>query len=168
LSDFLSNEKRAKPKKTRNNKEKFMSKIIAIASDHAGPDYKKRLIEYLTEKGYTCLNMGTDTEESVDYPIYAHKVCEKVLSGEAALGILICGTGIGMSIAANKHAGIRAGLCADPESAALTRQHNNANVLCMGARILSFEKVVEITDAFLGAEFLGGRHQKRVDMLENL
>lgn len=145
-----------------------MSKIIAIASDHAGPDYKKRLIEYLTEKGYTCLNMGTDTEESVDYPIYAHKVCEKVLSGEAALGILICGTGIGMSIAANKHAGIRAGLCADPESAALTRQHNNANVLCMGARILSFEKVVEITDAFLGAEFLGGRHQRRVDMLENL
>jgi ribose 5-phosphate isomerase B len=73
-----------------------------------------------------------------------------------------------MSIAANKHAGIRAGLCADPESAALTRQHNNANVLCMGARILSFEKVVEITDAFLGAEFLGGRHQRRVDMLENL
>ena len=145
-----------------------MSKIIAIASDHAGPDYKKRLIEYLTAKGYTCLNMGTDTEDSVDYPIYAHKVCEKVLSGEAALGILICGTGIGMSIAANKHAGIRAGLCADPESAALTRQHNNANVLCMGARTLSFEKVVEITDAFLGAEFLGGRHQRRVDMLENL
>ena len=87
-----------------------MSKIIAIASDHAGPDYKKRLIEYLTAKGYTCLNMGTDTEDSVDYPIYAHKVCEKILSGEAALGILICGTGIGMSIAANKHAGIRAGL----------------------------------------------------------
>ena len=145
-----------------------MSKIIAIASDHAGPDYKKRLIEYLTAKGYTCLNMGTDTEDSVDYPIYAHKVCEKILSGEAEFGILICGTGIGMSIAANKHAGIRAGLCADPESAALTRQHNNANVLCMGARILSFEKVVEITDAFLGAEFLGGRHQRRVDMLENL
>ncbi|MBP3554749.1 MAG: ribose 5-phosphate isomerase B [Clostridia bacterium] len=145
-----------------------MSKIIAIASDHAGPDYKKRLIEYLTAKGYTCLNMGTDTEDSVDYPIYAHKVCEKILSGEAEFGILICGTGIGMSIAANKHAGIRAGLCADPESAALTRQHNNANVLCMGARTLSFEKVVEITDAFLGAEFLGGRHQRRVDMLENL
>ncbi|MBO5048127.1 MAG: ribose 5-phosphate isomerase B [Clostridia bacterium] len=145
-----------------------MSKIIAIASDHAGPDYKKRLIEYLTAKGYTCLNMGTDTEDSVDYPIYAHKVCEKILSGEAEFGILICGTGIGMSIAANKHAGIRAGLCADPESAALTRQHNNANVLCMGARVLSFEKVVEITDAFLGAEFLGGRHQRRVDMLENL
>ena len=145
-----------------------MSKIIAIASDHAGPDYKKRLIEYLTEKGYTCLNMGTDTEYSVDYPIYADKVCKKFLSGEAELGILICGTGIGMSIAANKHKGIRAGLCGDPESASLTRQHNNANILCMGARIISFEKAVEITDAFLEAEFLGGRHQRRVDMLENL
>lgn len=145
-----------------------MSKIIAIASDHAGPDYKKRLIDYLTEKGYTCLNMGTDTEYSVDYPIYADKVCEKILSGEAELGILICGTGIGMSIAANKHKGIRAGLCGDPESASLTRQHNNANILCMGARIISFEKAVEITDAFLEAEFLGGRHQRRVDMLENL
>ena len=145
-----------------------MSKIIAIASDHAGPDYKKRLIEYLTEKGYTCLNMGTDTEYSVDYPIYADKVCKKILSGEAELGILICGTGIGMSIAANKHKGIRAGLCGDPESASLTRQHNNANILCMGARIISFEKAVEITDAFLEAEFRGGRHQRRVDMLENL
>ena len=145
-----------------------MSKIIAIASDHAGPDYKKRLIEHRTEKGYTCLNMGTDTEYSVDYPIYADKVCEKILSGEAELGILICGTGIGMSIAANKHKGIRAGLCGDPESASLTRQHNNANILCMGARIISFEKAVEITDAFLEAEFLGGRHQRRVDMLENL
>jgi ribose 5-phosphate isomerase B len=145
-----------------------MSKIIAIASDHAGPDYKARLIEYLTGKGYTCLNMGTDTDASVDYPIYADKVCQKITSGEAELGILICGTGIGMSIAANKHKGIRAGLCGDPESASLTRQHNNANILCMGARIISFEKAVEITDAFLEAEFLGGRHQRRVDMLEAL
>jgi ribose 5-phosphate isomerase B len=145
-----------------------MSKIIAIASDHAGPDYKARLIEYLTGKGYTCLNMGTDTDASVDYPIYADKVCQKITSGEAELGILICGTGIGMSIAANKHKGIRAGLCGDPESASLTRQHNNANILCMGARIISFEKAVEITDAFLESEFLGGRHQRRVDMLEAL
>ena len=145
-----------------------MSKIIAIASDHAGPDYKARLIEYLTGKGYTCINLGTDTDASVDYPIYADKVCQKITSGEADLGILICGTGIGMSIAANKHKGIRAGLCGDPESASLTRQHNNANVLCMGARIISFEKAIEITDAFLGAEFLGGRHQRRVDMLESL
>ncbi|MBQ2988886.1 MAG: ribose 5-phosphate isomerase B [Clostridia bacterium] len=143
-----------------------MAKILAIACDHAGVTYKKDLIAYLTGKGYTCINLGTDTEESVDYPIYADAVCKKVTSGEADLGILICGTGIGMSIAANKHKGIRAGLCGDPESASLTRQHNNANVLCMGARILSFEKAVEITDAFLHAEFLGGRHQRRVDMLE--
>ena len=144
-----------------------MAKILAIACDHAGVTYKKNLIAYLTEQGYVCVNLGTDTEDSVDYPIYADAVCKKVTSGEADLGILICGTGIGMSIAANKHKGIRAGLCCDPDSAALTRQHNNANVLCMGARILSFEKTVEITDAFLGAEFLGGRHQRRVDMLEN-
>jgi ribose 5-phosphate isomerase B len=144
-----------------------MAKILAIASDHAGVSYKKDLIAYLTEKGYECINLGTDTEDSVDYPLYADAVCKKVTTGEADLGILICGTGIGMSIAANKHKGIRAGLCGDPESAALTRQHNNANVLCMGARILSFEKAIEITEAFLGAEFMGGRHQRRVDMLEN-
>ena len=143
-----------------------MAKILAIASDHAGVSYKKDLIAYLTEKGYECINLGTDTEDSVDYPLYADAVCKKVTTGEADLGILICGTGIGMSIAANKHKGIRAGLCGDPESAALTRQHNNANVLCMGARILSFEKAIEITEAFLGAEFMGGRHQRRVDMLE--
>ncbi len=143
-----------------------MAKTIAIASDHAGVAYKKDLIAYLSEKGYTCINLGTDTEDSVDYPLYADAVCKKVTIGEADLGILICGTGIGMSIAANKHKGIRAGLCCDPDSASLTRQHNNANVLCMGARILSFDQIVAITDAFLGSEFLGGRHERRVNMLE--
>ncbi len=143
-------------------------KPIAIASDHAAVDYKARLISYLTEKGYTCLDLGTNSEESVDYPIYADKVCKKLTEKEAALGILICGTGIGMSIAANKHKGIRAALCGDPVSAALTRQHNDANVLCMGARILPFEKVMEITEAFLTNEFLGGRHARRVEMLDNL
>ena len=141
---------------------------LAIACDHAGVDYKKRLIDYLEAKGYECVNLGTDTEDSVDYPVYADAVCRKITDGECELGILICGTGIGMSIAANKHKGIRAGLCGDPASAALTRQHNNANVLCLGARVHEFEKIVEITDAFLGAEFLGGRHQRRVDMLEYL
>ncbi len=144
-----------------------MAKILAIASDHAGVQYKKDLIAYLSGKGYTCINLGTDTDESVDYPIYADAVCQKITKGEADLGILICGTGIGMSIAANKHKGIRAGLCGDPDSAALTRQHNNANILCMGARILSFDQTIAITEAFLGAQFLGGRHQRRVDMLEN-
>lgn len=144
-----------------------MATKLAIASDHAGVDYKKRLIELLEKQGYDCINLGTDTEESVDYPVYADRVCGKITSGECALGILICGTGIGMSIAANKHKGIRAALCSDTESAALTRQHNDANVLCLGARILPFEKAVQITDAFLNAEFLGGRHQRRVDMLES-
>ena len=146
--------------------EDFMPIKLAIASDHAGVVYKQKLIEHLTAKGYECVNFGTDTEDSVDYPIYASRVCDSITEGKSALGILICGTGIGMSIAANKHRGIRAALCGDKESAALTRQHNNANVLCMGARIISFEKAVEITDAFLSAEFLGGRHQRRVDMLE--
>lgn len=144
-----------------------MATKLAIASDHAGVDYKKRLIEHLEKQGYDCINLGTDTEESVDYPVYADRVCGKITSGECELGILICGTGIGMSIAANKHRGIRAALCSDTESAALTRQHNDANVLCLGARILPFEKAVQVTDAFLNTEFLGGRHQRRVDMLES-
>ena len=144
-----------------------MATKLAIASDHAGVDYKKRLIEHLEKQGYDCINLGTDTEESVDYPVYADRVCGKITSGECELGILICGTGIGMSIAANKHRGIRAALCSDTESAALTRQHNDANVLCLGARILPFEKAVQVTDAFLNAEFLGGRHQRRVDMPES-
>ena len=144
-----------------------MATKLAIASDHAGVDYKKRLIEHLEKQGYDCINLGTDTEESVDYPVYADRVCGKITSGDCELGILICGTGIGMSIAANKHRGIRAALCSDTESAALTRQHNDANVLCLGARILPFEKAVQVTDAFLNAEFLGGRHQRRVDMLES-
>ncbi len=141
---------------------------IAIASDHAGVDYKKRLIEHLTSHGYACVNLGTDTEESVDYPVYAERVCDKITHGECDLGILICGTGIGMSMAANRHRGIRAALCMNTESAVLTRQHNNANILCLGARMLSYEQAVEITDAFLGASFLGGRHQKRIDMLDNI
>lgn len=143
-----------------------MATKIAIASDHAGVDYKKRLIEHLNARGYECVNLGTDTEDSVDYPVYAERVCDKITSSECKLGILICGTGIGMSIAANRHLGIRAALCGDTESAVLTRQHNDANILCLGARILPFEKAVEITDAFLGASFLGGRHQNRIDMLD--
>ena len=142
-----------------------MAKTLAIASDHAGVGYKKDLIAYLAAKGYVCINLGTDTEDSVDYPLYADAVCQKVTSGEADLGILICGTGIGMSIAANKHKGIRAGLCGDPDSAALTRQHNNANVLVMPARFIPFETVVEITDAWLNEPFEGGRHQGRIDKI---
>jgi ribose 5-phosphate isomerase B len=140
---------------------------IVLGCDHAGFEIKDAVIAHIKELGHEVVEVGTFSSASCHYPIFASAACEKVLSGECQLGILICGTGVGMSIAANKHKGIRAGLCGDPDSASLTRQHNNANVLCMGARILSFEKTIEITDAFLGAEFLGGRHQRRVDMLEN-
>ena len=141
---------------------------IGIGNDHSALDLKKVVVEHLQSEGYEVVDYGTYTKESCNYPEYAEPCCRAVVAGKADLGILICGTGIGMSIAANKHKGIRAALCGDPASAELTRQHNNANVLCMGARIISFEKAVEITDAFLGAEFLGGRHQRRVDMLESL
>ena len=141
---------------------------IFIGADSAGYRLKCEVIEHLKGLGYDVTDMGCDSEASCHYPIFASAVCEKVQADlDGSFGILICGTGIGMSMCANKHKGIRAGLCGDPDSASLTRQHNNANVLCMGARILSFEKTIEITDAFLGAEFLGGRHQRRVDMLEN-
>ena len=144
------------------------NKNIVIACDHAGFEYKNEMVKYLEAKGYKLVDMGTYSAESCDYPIPVHRLCNEITNGECPRGILICGTGIGVSIAANKHPGIRAALCGDKYSAEMTRQHNNANVLCMGARIISFEKAVEITDAFLGAEFLGGRHQRRVDMLEQV
>ena len=144
-----------------------MATKLAIASDHAGVDYKKRLIEHLEKQGYDCINLGTDTEESVDYPVYADRVCGKITSGECELGILICGTGIGMSIAANKHRGIRAALCSDTESAALTRQHNDANVLALGALVTGPGLALEIVDIFLNTPFSGEkRHCRRVAQLE--
>ncbi|MCR5081764.1 MAG: ribose 5-phosphate isomerase B [Treponema sp.] len=141
-------------------------KTIAIACDHAGPDYKAKVVELLKKEGYEVHDFGTNTTDSVDYPEYADAVCKDITEGKADLGILICGTGIGMSIAANKHKGIRAGLCGDTESARLTRLHNNANVLCMGARIIGVELCLAIVKSFLSAEFMGQHHQKRVDMLE--
>ena len=146
-----------------------MAKILAIACDHAGVTYKKDLIAYLTEKGYVCVNLGTDTEDSVDYPIYADAVCKKVTSGEADLGILICGTGIGMSIAANKHKGIRAACCSDTFSARLTREHNDANVLCFGERVVGIGLATDLVDAFLDAEYLNeGNHVVRVSMIKDI
>lgn len=141
---------------------------IAIASDHAGFEYKTKLAAHLRTLGYDVTDLGTDSPDSVDYPVFAHKVCEKVQAGTAERGILICGTGIGMSIAANKHKGIRAGLCGDEKSASLTRQHNDANVLCMGERIIPYENAQKIAEVFLTTEFIGGKHQKRVEMLNSL
>ena len=143
-----------------------MFKKIAIGADHAGVEYKQPLIQYLESKGYEVLNAGTDTTDSVDYHIYAKKVCEEVTSGRVDTGILICGTGIGMSMMANKQKGIRAAVCGDTKSAEFTRLHNDANVLCMGARIISFDLCKQITDAYLAADFMGGKHKVRIDMFE--
>ena len=141
---------------------------IALGADHAGYEYKDKLISYLTENGYSCVDCGTNGPESVDYPIYASKVCELVRSKECDFGILVCGTGIGMSIAANKHRGIRAALCNEPDSTAMTRHHNNSNVLCLGARMISFETALELTNVFISTEFDGGRHERRIEMLDKL
>ena len=113
----------------------------------------------------TYLDFGTNSAASVDYPVYADKVCRAIQEGKATLGILLCGTGIGMSIAANKHRGIRAACCSDTFSARLTRNHNDANVLCMGARVVGAGLAMDIADQFLDAEYEGGRHEKRVAMV---
>lgn len=139
---------------------------IAIGNDHAATAYKNRLAEHLKEKGFEVINYGTDTTESCDYPVFAKKVGKAVVSGEADFGILICGTGIGMSIAANKVKGVRASLCTDLVMAEYTRLHNDSNVLCMGARIIAYEMAEMIADKYLSTKFEGGRHQKRVDMIE--
>ena len=140
---------------------------IAIGCDHAGFEYKEKLRQWLVENGYECDDVGTFSADAVDYPVYAKAVCGKVLSNEADYGILLCGTGIGMSIAANKVKGIRAAACSDIKSAELTRQHNDSNVLCMGAQIIGFVTAREIAKAFLSNSFVGGKHKARVDMLED-
>lgn len=143
-----------------------MAKTIAIGCDHAGYIYKDKLSDFFRSKGFKVLSMGTDTAESVDYPLYAQKVCDSIKEKEADVGILICGTGVGMSIAANKHKGIRAALCTDLVMAEFTRKHNDSNVLCMGARIIAYEMAEMIAEKFLTTEFEGGRHQRRIEMLE--
>ena len=138
---------------------------IGICSDHAGFDYKTDLISYLQEKGHEIVDFGTHSTASMDYPDVAHPLAEAVEKGDVELGIAMCGTGNGMQMALNKHQGIRAGLCWDVEIAQLIRQHNNANVLVMPARFIPFEKVIEITDAYLATGFEGGRHQGRIDKI---
>ena len=142
------------------------NKTIALGSDHAGFELKTELLERLKELGYALLDMGPNSADSVDYPDYAHRVAEAVENGEACCGILICGSGNGVCITANKHKGVRAALCWEPEISALAKQHNNANVICLPARFVPQEKAFAIVDAYLGAEFEGGRHQNRVDKIE--
>ena len=139
---------------------------IFIGADSAGYGLKKEVIPYLTEKGYEVIDCGTDSDASCHYPLFANAVCEKVKADlDGSFGILICGTGIGMSMCANKHKGIRAALCSDTYSAKMTRQHNDANVLCMGARVIGSCLAIDIIDSFLANDFEGGRHATRVDMM---
>ena len=139
------------------------SKVI-IGCDHAGYNLKLQVLEHLKENGVEFVDVGTNSPESCHYPEIAHAVCTKVQAGEAPVGILICGTGIGMSMAANKHLGIRAACCSDTFSARLTREHNDANVLCFGERVIGAGLAMDLVDAFLDAEFMGGKHATRVDM----
>ncbi len=141
--------------------------MIAIGSDHAGYGLKCEIIKHLEEKGIAFIDCGC-SGESVDYPDIAEKTCEKVTSGEAEKAILVCGTGVGISMSANKIKGIRAALCGDWYSAKYTRMHNDANVLCMGGRVIGAGLAAEITDIFLETEFEGGRHSRRVEKIMKL
>ena len=138
---------------------------IAIAADHGGFELKDSMVEYIKSLGNEVLNLGTNSADSVDYPDYAKKVCEEIQKGNSDLGILICGTGIGMSLAANKFEGIRAACVSDVYSAKMSRNHNNANVLCIGARVIGDEVAKLIIKTFLEKEFEAGRHQRRVDKI---
>lgn len=142
--------------------------MIAIGSDHGGFELKNVLIEYLKENGYDYMDFGCYDTTSIDYPDIAKLVCSEVASENAKLGILVCGTGIGMNMCANKHKGIRAAQCSDTFSAKMTRQHNNANVLTLGGRVIGPELAKEIVHEFLTNEFLGGRHETRVNKMMSL
>jgi ribose 5-phosphate isomerase B len=140
-------------------------KMIVIGSDHGGFELKTAIKGYLEEKGYNITDCGVFTPDSVDYPDIAGQVCTKLLSDKAEFGILICGTGIGISIAANKIKGIRAALLCSTYSAKMAREHNNANVICFGGRTTTFEQAKQMLDAFLNAKFQAGRHKIRVDKI---
>lgn len=139
---------------------------IAIGSDHGGFNLKNTIIKHLEDKGYEVKDYGTYSTDSCDYPVYAKAVAKSVASGENEKGILVCGSGIGVSIAANKVKGVRAALCHESHSAMLSRLHNNANVLCLGERITGESLALDIVDVWLKSEYEGGRHQKRIDMLD--
>jgi ribose 5-phosphate isomerase B len=141
---------------------------IAIGADHAGWHTKEAIKSYLESSGYPVEDVGTWSEESVDYPDYARKVAETVAAGRAQIGILACGTGIGMAIAANKVPGIRAATAHDPMTARAAREHNNANVLTVGGRVVDAVRAVEIVREFLAASFAGGRHQRRIDKISEM
>lgn len=142
--------------------------MIAIGSDHAGYSLKKEVIARLNENNIPFVEFGCMNGESCDYPLVAEDVCSRIVNGEAEFGILICGTGIGISMAANKVKGIRAALCTDSYMAKYTRLHNDANVLCMGGRVTGAGVAAEIVETFLNTDFEGGRHQRRVDQITDI
>ncbi len=142
-----------------------MPKTLIVGSDHAGLDLKRELAVVAAELGYEVVDLGTQSSDSTDYPDYAHQVANAVARGEG-LGLLVCGTGIGMSMAANRHPGVRAALCGDMYSASMARQHNDANVLCVGARVIGPGLAAKVLETFLEASFEGGRHECRVHKID--
>lgn len=145
-----------------------ISTTIAVGADHGGLALKTALVAWLRAQGHDVTDFGTHGPESVDYPDYAQPACRAVLSGEARFGILVCGTGLGMSYAANRHAGIRCAMVSEPVSARLARQHNDANMLSLGGRMIGEEMGIDIVKTFLAAEFEGGRHGRRVAKIEGV
>ncbi|MBQ8345357.1 MAG: ribose 5-phosphate isomerase B [Clostridia bacterium] len=142
---------------------------LAIGCDHAGFAIKNAVKEHLAAKGHTLVDVGTNSADSCHYPVYADALCKKILEGECEMGILICGTGVGMSMAANKHKGIRAACCSDTFTARLTREHNDANVLCFGERVVGVGLALDLVDAFVEAEYMNsGNHVTRVAMLKDI
>jgi ribose 5-phosphate isomerase B len=140
--------------------------MILIASDHAGFELKRKVRAYMEARGLAVCDLGVDSEASVDYPDFAHRLAAGISADEGELGILICGTGIGMSMTANRHPGVRAALCHDAYTAEMARRHNDANVLCLGGRVLGAGVAEQVVDVFLGTPFEGGRHQRRVGKIE--
>ncbi len=141
---------------------------IALGSDHAGYSLKEKIKEFLLSKGYRVLDFGTQSTESTDYPLFAKEVCLSIQRGEAQRGILICGTGIGMAITANKFKGIRAALCLNEYMARMSRKHNDANVLCLGDRVIGDDLALSIVEAWLSTDFEGGRHERRIRLIKEI
>ena len=139
---------------------------IGISNDHSGVQMKNEIKKYLEEKGYDVIDYGTQSTESCNYAVYGKKAAKAVADGEVEKAVLICGTGIGISLAANKVKGIRCAVCSEPVSARLSKEHNNANIIAFGARIVGAEMAKSIVSAWLDAEFAGGRHQQRIDTIE--
>lgn len=141
---------------------------IGIANDHTGTELKFFLMSYLTDKGYEMVDFGTDSVDASDYPVYGEKIGHAVVDGKVDCGIAICGTGIGISLAANQVKGVRAAVVSEPVSARLAKEHNNANIIAFGARIVGTEMAKNIIDAWLNAEFQAGRHARRVEMISEI